>query len=138
MTAVLRKRVTPGRSKYGARKTVRDGITFDSVGEANRWGQLKLLERAGNIRGLGEPHPSFPIAINGTIVCKVEMDFAYSENGQAVVEDYKGVDTPVSRLKRKLLAAAYPHLVIRVTGAAAPKPKAPRKPRLAAGKGRAR
>jgi len=130
--------MTIRRSKYGARKTVREGVTFDSLGEANRWAQLQLFQRAGTIKGLGDPHPAFPIVINGTRVCTVEMDFAYSENGQAVVEDFKGVDTPVSRLKRKLLGAAYPHLTIRVTGAAAPKPRAPRKTRATASKGRAR
>lgn len=122
------------RSKYGARKTTRDGYTFDSLGEANRWTQLQLLQRSGAIKGLGEPHPVFPITLNGVTVCKVEMDFAYQEAGVSLVEDYKGQDTPISRLKRKLLAAAYPHLTIRITGPAAVraaraarKPRAPRK-----------
>lgn len=40
------------RSKYGARKTVIDGITFDSKKEANRYRELILLERAGEICNL--------------------------------------------------------------------------------------
>ncbi|MDD3747626.1 MAG: DUF1064 domain-containing protein, partial [Anaerostipes sp.] len=36
-------------SKYGARKTVIDGITFDSKREAKRYQELKLLEQAGEI-----------------------------------------------------------------------------------------
>lgn len=40
------------RSKYGARKTVVDGITFDSKKEANRYRELKLLEDAGEIKKL--------------------------------------------------------------------------------------
>ncbi len=131
--------MTPGRSrpksKYGARRVTLDGVTFDSQGEANRWRQLQLLAKAGVVKGLGEPHPSFPIMLNGTKVCVVEMDFAYSENGHAVVEDYKGRDLPMSRLKRKLLAAAYPHLTIKVTGPGAPKP---RKASKRVAKGRAR
>ena len=127
MTTSLKTRVPPGRSKYNARKTVIDGVTFDSVGEANRWRQLKLLQRAGVIKGLGEPHPSFPIVVDGVAICSVEMDFAYSENGAAIAEDFKGVYTPMSRLKHKLLAAKYPHLTIRVTGPGAPKPRKPRK-----------
>lgn len=39
-------------SKYGARKTVVDGITFDSKKEANRYRELKLLEKAGKISNL--------------------------------------------------------------------------------------
>lgn len=115
------------RSKYGARKTTRDGYTFDSLGEANRWRQLKLLQRAGVIKGLGEPHPSFPIVVDGVAICSVEMDFAYSENGAPIAEDFKGVYTPMSRLKHKLLAAKYPHLTIRITGPGAPRPRKPRK-----------
>jgi hypothetical protein len=115
------------RSKYNARKTVIDGVTFDSVGEANRWRQLKLLQRAGVIKGLGEPHPSFPIVVDGVAICSVEMDFAYSENGAAIAEDWKGVYPAMSRLKHKLLAAKYPHLTIRITGPGAPKPRKPRK-----------
>ena len=40
------------RSKYGARKTVVDGITFDSKKEATRYRELKLLEDAGEIEKL--------------------------------------------------------------------------------------
>jgi len=35
--------------KYGNKKTVVDGITFDSMREANRYRELKLLERAGKV-----------------------------------------------------------------------------------------
>ena len=40
------------RSKYGAKKVTVDGITFDSKKEANRWCELRLMERAGVITGL--------------------------------------------------------------------------------------
>ena len=116
------KAMTPRpRSKYNARRVTIDGVTFDSLGEANRWRQLKLLQRAGVIKGLGEPHPSFPIVVDGVAICSVEMDFAYSENGAAIAEDWKGLDNALSRLKRKLLAAKYPHLTIRLTGPASQK-----------------
>ena len=39
-------------SKYRNRKTIHDGITFDSKGEANRYCELKILERAGEISDL--------------------------------------------------------------------------------------
>lgn len=38
--------------KYHNRKTVIDGITFDSAKEARRYMELKLLERAGEISNL--------------------------------------------------------------------------------------
>lgn len=39
-------------SKYHSRKVTVDGITFDSVKEANRYKELKLLERAGQVHDL--------------------------------------------------------------------------------------
>lgn len=40
------------RSKYKAKKTIVDGIEFDSQKEAARWRELVLLERAGQIQNL--------------------------------------------------------------------------------------
>lgn len=40
------------RAKYGNRKVALDGITFDSKKEAQRYTELKLLEKAGKITGL--------------------------------------------------------------------------------------
>lgn len=40
------------RAKYGNRKVVVDGITFDSEREAHRYTELKILEKAGKITGL--------------------------------------------------------------------------------------
>jgi len=47
-------------NKFGARRVILDGITFDSRKEARRYQQLKLLERAGVIRAL-QVHPRFVI-----------------------------------------------------------------------------
>ena len=42
----------PTRSKYNARKTVVDGIKFDSLKEARRYEELKLQEKVGVISHL--------------------------------------------------------------------------------------
>ena len=39
-------------NKYGAKKLIIDGETFDSRMEARRWRELRLLQRAGEIDGL--------------------------------------------------------------------------------------
>ena len=39
-------------SKYKAKKTIIDGITFDSKSEAKRYEELKLLQRGGAIQNL--------------------------------------------------------------------------------------
>ena len=39
-------------NKYGAMRTEVDGIVFDSIKEATRWTELKLMERQGLIKEL--------------------------------------------------------------------------------------
>lgn len=45
----LKSRLKRLDNKFNARKAVVDGITFDSKKEANRYRDLKLLEKAGEI-----------------------------------------------------------------------------------------
>jgi hypothetical protein len=96
------------RSKYGAVRTEVDGITFASAREAKRYGELKLLERADEIRGL-VLQPRFKIMVNGLLICTYVADFAYFERGHwtQTVEDVKGVQTPAFKLKRKLMKAVH-------------------------------
>lgn len=96
------------RNKYGAVRTTVDGITFASKAEANRYQELKLLLKAQKIAEL-ELQPKYKIAINGIKVCSVILDFKYYDKrlDRFIIEDVKGKDTPISRLKRKLVEAAY-------------------------------
>lgn len=94
------------RSKYGARKTVVDGITFDSMAEATRYGVLKVIQSAGLIRNLRLQVP-YEITVNGQKVCRYVADFVYEENNKEVVEDVKGMKTPVYNLKKKLMKAVF-------------------------------
>jgi hypothetical protein len=94
--------------KYHAIKTVVDGQTFHSKKEANRYQELKLLEKAGEIRFL-ETQVSYTIRVNGMHICNYICDFRYTIPGQypVCVEDVKGVLTPVYRLKKKLMLAVH-------------------------------
>lgn len=83
-----------------------DGIVFDSKKEMVRYLNLKLLERAGEIKNL-ELQKKFDVNINGHKVFTYHADFTYSEGGQLVIEDVKGVKTPLYRLKAKCIFAAY-------------------------------
>lgn len=101
-----------GASKYRARKTTVDGVTFDSKREANRYLVLKGMEEDGAIEGLRrqvryELVPAFDV--DGTHYRPVYYvaDFVYVEDGKEVVEDVKGVRTDVYRLKSKLFARRY-------------------------------
>lgn len=97
--------------KYRNVKTVVDGITFASAKEARRYGELKLLEKSGRISGL-ELQPSFRLHVNNCLICTYKADFRYVidapyASGQVVVEDVKGMKTPVYRLKKKLMLAVH-------------------------------
>lgn len=99
-------------SKYRARKTTVDGITFDSRKEADRYLVLKGMEDDGAIENLRrqvryELVPAFDV--NGRHYRPVYYvaDFVYVEDGREVVEDVKGVRTDVYKLKSKLFAKRY-------------------------------
>lgn len=95
--------------KYHAKKTELDGITFDSKKEANRYAELKLLERSGAIHNLQRQvrYELIPAQkIDGKTVeraCHYIADFVYEEDGKTVVEDVKGYRTKEYVLKRKLM-----------------------------------
>ena len=89
----------PTRNKYGAKKTVVGDITFASKKEAQRWMELQLLERAGEISDLqrqvkieliGQHRPLY--TRTGRKM-KLTADFSYIEDGVQYYEDSKGVWT---------------------------------------------
>ena len=115
------------RAKYGNKKVAVDGITFDSKKEAQRYTELKLLEKAGKITSLcrqiefelipaqremtdqiytkGPNEGKFK---PGKVIerkCSYVADFVYwdLENNCMVVEDTKGMRTTEYIIKRKLM-----------------------------------
>ncbi len=96
----------PRRSKYRAVPETVGGIRFASKKEARRASELKLLERAGQIRNL-ELQPRYDIIVNGINCGFYKADFRYFEGNKAVVEDAKGFKTQVYSLKKRLVEALY-------------------------------
>jgi len=92
--------------KYGNRKTVVDGRIFASKREAKRYGELRLLLKAGEIVDL-ECQPVIPCIVNGATVCRYIADFSYVRKFDSYhsYEDVKGFKTPIYRLKKKLVKA---------------------------------
>lgn len=84
------------------------GIEFDSKREANRYSELKLLERAGLISDL-VLQPEYYLKVGDVLVCKYVADFRYvdRQTGREIVEDTKGVRTDVYKLKKKLMLAVH-------------------------------
>ena len=95
-------------SKYNAKKTVVDGITFDSKREAARYQELKLMERAGQIYGLALQQRFELIPKHGkNRAVYYRADFVYVKDGKMVVEDCKGYRTAVYKLKKKMFEYKY-------------------------------
>lgn len=86
-----------------------DGIRFDSKFEAERYGLLRAMERAGSIKDL-TLQPRYKIEINGVLVCTYVADFFYRRQlldgtWAEIVEDAKGVETTEFKIKKKLMKA---------------------------------
>ena len=116
-----RKWYRKNNTKLNNKTITVDGIEFQSIKESQRYSDLKLLERAGEISNLelqkkyelipaqyetvetGEYYKIGPkkgqpktkqVCIEQS-VCYI-ADFVYQENGQTVVEDAKGFRDPSS------------------------------------------
>lgn len=123
MTVWRNYKQKPGKeSKYHSEKVQIDGETFDSRREARRWMDLRLLERAGEIRDLRRQvkyilipcQREAPIITKtgkekpGKVIekeCSYLADFVYQDarTGETIVEDAKGFRTEVYRIKKKLM-----------------------------------
>lgn len=125
LSAAMVRALNGRRNKFGAKKATADGYTFDSTRERDRYLELKLLERTGEIRDLLR-QPSFVLAaalmagaifdynearVTGRrVVATYRADFMYiTKVEQLVVEDVKSKPTRTAlyRLKRKLFEANY-------------------------------
>lgn len=98
-------------NKYRNNPCDYDGIHFDSEWERERYIELRLAERAGEISGL-KVKPRYELIVNGVKICERGFypDFEYiSKDGIKVVEDTKSkaTMTKVYQMKKNLLKALY-------------------------------
>ena len=99
-------------SKYRAIKTKVDGITFDSRKEAEYYGTLKFLLRAGEIDGFCI-QPRFVLTENSEKATEYRADFIIFRNGGYEIVDVKGLQTSEFKLKMKMLKERYPKLEVK-------------------------
>jgi hypothetical protein len=94
------------RQKYGNKKVVVAGLSFDSKREAKRWFELTMLCRAGEISDLQRQVVIFLEGRDGALLTKTgrpmrcTIDFSYIENGKLILDDAKGYasrDWPVRK-----------------------------------------
>lgn len=110
----------PKPSKYRNRKVQLDGRTFASQKEANRYCELKQLQRAGIVQSFacqvlycafdafekkGEKYRAITYVADFVVIYP---------DGRVEVEDTKGKYTEVFRIKQKLFEARYTDLELRV------------------------
>jgi hypothetical protein len=92
--------------KYSNQPKYVDGILFDSKLEARRYGELKLLKMTGAIIDL-KVHQRWYLHVGNVELGHYESDFSYLEDGKIVLEDCKGVKTPLYRWKKRHVQAEY-------------------------------
>jgi hypothetical protein len=115
------------KSKYGAKKITRDGITFDSLKEYRRFCELSRLLEAGDIaelrrqvvfpliptqreepcefykRGKNRGEPKQGKVLEKEVRYIADFVYRNSLTGEVIVEDVKGVRTKEYILKRKMM-----------------------------------
>ena len=92
-------------SKYKNRKVLHNGMVFDSKKERDRWVELSLMQKAGQIKNLKRQVEyllipaqfGFVVGENGKRkrvclerACNYVADFTYNKGGELIVEDVKG------------------------------------------------
>lgn len=100
-------------NKYHNKRVITPDGKFDSKKEHIRFMELQIMQKAGIIKDLKrqvkyELIPSQRVA--GKVVersVSYIADFEYTEAGQKVVEDVKGLKTDVYIIKRKLMLQRY-------------------------------
>lgn len=117
------------KQKYNNKKTIVNGISFDSQKEARRYQELVMLVQTGQIKNLERQVKYILIPAqyetverygkkgqklkDGQKLLEREVayvaDFVYEENGETIVEDIKGYRDPSSAgfakfiIKRKMM-----------------------------------
>lgn len=98
------------KGKYNNQATIVKGERFDSRREAKRYQDLQLLQAKNLIRNL-KRQVEFKLEVAGQLITRYRADFVYEEYARGqwsrVVEDSKGMLTPIYRLKRKLMRAIH-------------------------------
>lgn len=104
-------------NKFGAQRVTVDGIKFDSKREANRWLELRNLERAGQIADLRRQvvvelqGRDGPLLTRTGRKMRITVDFAYVDlrkeatAGLTIYEDAKGKPTRDYEVRRAVAAA---------------------------------
>lgn len=95
-------------NKFNAKRTLLDGILFDSKAESAYYASLKLRERAGEVSEIDRQR-SYALLVNGVLVATYVADFVFWDRtiSRRRVVDVKGVSLPAFKMKKKLMKACH-------------------------------
>lgn len=98
------------RNKFGNKKSIQDGVKFDSKKELRVWNMLVAREKQGEISNLERQIP-YTFSVDGNLMrylpskrpLKYVADFRYIEDSKTVVGDAKGLLTTEYKIKKALM-----------------------------------
>jgi len=100
-------------NKYRNKKTMYNGVLYDSMKESCYARELDLRVKAKDIKAwVGDKKKlKFQIVVNGSRICTYTPDFMIVSNDNSIeYVDIKGIETTVFKIKWKLIHALYPEL----------------------------
>lgn len=92
------------RHKFHAKPTELDGIKFASKLEARRYGELMVLKAAAEVLFFLR---QVPFHLPGATTYRLDFMIFWAD-GRVTLEDCKGVETEVYKLKKRQVEALYP------------------------------
>jgi hypothetical protein len=98
------------KHKFGAQRTIYDGIKFSSKKEAKRYNDLQILQKLGEILFFLR-QVAFPLEGDTKYICDY---LVFWSNGEVTVEDVKGMKTDMYIMKKKMVEAKYPFKIIEI------------------------
>jgi hypothetical protein len=107
-------------AKYNNKKTVIDGITFDSKREADYYCELLFLKKAGRIKDI-ELQPEFVLQDGfkklgkkyRPIIYKADFKVTYPDGREEII-DVKGMETKEFKIKQKMFEARYDEYSLKI------------------------
>jgi hypothetical protein len=95
------------RNKYGAESSWINGIRFASKAEARYYQNLVYRERLGEVTDVKLQEPFTVLGPKGQVVCVYRADFVFWDvkEGRQRVIDVKGMQTPLFKLKKRVVEA---------------------------------
>ncbi len=95
------------KNKYGNKKTVYNGIKYDSKKEAEYAFRLDVLKKSGEVNRW-ERQINYKLEVQGIKICSYRLDFkVYYSDGRIEYVDVKGYRTTEYKIKAKLMRACH-------------------------------